>query len=80
MRLTRLTNIVWTTAIIAAAIILTAVLSTATLSAATGGDAQGSAETGAQAPVAPRFLSMTGLYSNAAGLKIDSRNRMFSPQ
>jgi hypothetical protein len=33
-----------------------------------------------QAPVAPRFLSQTGLYSNAAKLKIDSRNRLFSPQ
>jgi cytochrome c553 len=33
-----------------------------------------------QAPVAPRFLSQTGLYSNAATLKIDSRNRLFSPQ
>ena len=36
----RLTNIVWTTALIAAAIILTAVLSTASLGAVTGGDAQ----------------------------------------
>jgi len=32
------------------------------------------------APVAPRFLSQTGLYSNATKLKIDSRNRLFSPQ
>ena len=38
------------------------------------------AETGALAPVAPRLLSQTGLYSNAATLKIDSRNRTFSPQ
>jgi hypothetical protein len=30
--------------------------------------------------VAPRFLSQTGLYSDAATLKIDSRNRTFSPQ
>jgi cytochrome c553 len=37
-------------------------------------------ETGAQAPVAPRFLSQTGLYANAATLTIDSRNRTFSPQ
>jgi hypothetical protein len=37
------------------------------------------AETGA-APVAPRFLSETGLYANAAKLKIDARNRTFSPQ
>jgi len=33
-----------------------------------------------QAPVAPRFLSQTGLYSDAGKLKIDSRNRLFSPQ
>jgi hypothetical protein len=38
------------------------------------------AETGAQAPVAPRFLSQTGLYASAATLTIDSRNRPFSPQ
>ena len=69
----KLTNIVWTTAVIAAAIILTAVLSTATLAAA-------GQETGAQAPVAPRFLSQTGLYADVAILKIDSRNRTFSPQ
>src|SRR5690349_7109351 len=31
-------------------------------------------------PVAPRFLSQTGLYADAAALKIDSRNRNFSPQ
>ena len=37
-------------------------------------------ETEAQAPVAPRFLSQTGLYSDVATLKIDSRNRTFSPQ
>ena len=34
----------------------------------------------AQAPVAPRFLSQTGLYADAATQKIDSRNRLFSPQ
>src|SRR5215203_6160611 len=39
----RLTNIVWTTAFIAAAIILTAVLSTASLGAATGGGEPGKA-------------------------------------
>jgi len=41
-----------------------------------------SAQTGteAPAPVAPRFLSQTGLYADAATLKIDSRNRVFSPQ
>jgi hypothetical protein len=38
------------------------------------------AETGAAAPVAPRLLTETGLYSNAATLKIDSRNKTFSPQ
>jgi cytochrome c553 len=37
-------------------------------------------ETGAAAPVAPRLLSQTGLYSDAAKLKIDERNRTFSPQ
>jgi cytochrome c553 len=37
-------------------------------------------ETGAMAPVAPRLLSQTGLYSDAATLKIDARNRTFSPQ
>ena len=30
--------------------------------------------------MAPRFLSQTGLYSDAAKLKIDARNRTFSPQ
>jgi hypothetical protein len=30
--------------------------------------------------VAPRFLSQTGLYADAATQKIDSRNRLFSPQ
>ena len=39
-----------------------------------------SSEKEAPAPVAPRFLSQTGLYSDAATLKIDSRNRTFSPQ
>jgi hypothetical protein len=38
------------------------------------------AETGAPAPVAPRLLSQTGLYSDVATQKIDSRNRTFSPQ
>jgi hypothetical protein len=32
------------------------------------------------APVAPRFLSQTGLYTDAATLKIDTRNRLFSAQ
>jgi len=68
----RTTNIVWTTALIAAAIILTAVLSTARLRAA-------GLETETQTPVAPRFLSQTGLYADAATLKIDSRSRTFSP-
>ena len=44
------------------------------------GRATAGPETGMPAPVAPRFLSQTGLYSNAATLKIDSRNRTFSPQ
>lgn len=34
----------------------------------------------APAPVAPRFLSETGLYADAAALTIDARNRLFSPQ
>jgi len=37
-------------------------------------------ETGTTAPVAPRLLSQTGLYSDAATMKIDARNRPFSPQ
>jgi hypothetical protein len=37
-------------------------------------------ETGATAPVAPRLLSQTGLYADVATLKIDARNRAFSPQ
>jgi cytochrome c553 len=45
----RLTNIVWTTAIIAAAIMLTAVLSTATLRAAGAGGAAPAAGAGTQA-------------------------------
>lgn len=75
IRTLRLTNIVWTTAIIAAAILLTAVLSTASLRAANA-----EPETGATAPVAPRFLSQTGLYSDPATFKVDPRNRLFSPQ
>ncbi len=54
-------------AVVAAALFLSIVRATAT-------------ETGALAPVAPRFLSQTGLYSNAATLTIDPRNRTFSPQ
>ena len=42
--------------------------------------AAAASETGATAPVAPRLLSQTGLYSDAATLKIDARNRTFSPQ
>ena len=42
--------------------------------------ATAAAETEATAPVAPRFLSDTGLYSNVAKLTIDPRNRTFSPQ
>jgi hypothetical protein len=36
--------------------------------------------TEAQAPVAPRFLTDTGLYADAVTLKVDPRNRRFSPQ
>jgi cytochrome c553 len=39
-----------------------------------------SMETGTAAPVAPRLLSQTGLYANVATLKVDPRNRRFSPQ
>ena len=42
--------------------------------------ATAASETEAAAPVAPRFLSDTGLYSNVAKLAIDPRNRTFSPQ
>ena len=42
--------------------------------------ATAASEGGAPAPVAPRFLSQTGLYSNAAKLTIDPRYRTFSPQ
>jgi hypothetical protein len=45
-----------------------------TVSAATVDDSR------TQEPVAPRLLSETGLYSDPATLKIDSRNRLFSPQ
>ena len=42
--------------------------------------ATAASETEAPAPVAPRFLSDTGLYSNVAKLEVDKRNRTFSPQ
>ena len=42
--------------------------------------ATAASETGAMAPVAPRLLSQTGLYSSNASLKVDDRNRTFSPQ
>ena len=42
--------------------------------------ATAASETGAPAPVAPRLLSQTGLYADVAALKIDARNRTFSPQ
>jgi len=42
--------------------------------------ATAASETEAAAPVAPRFLSDTGLYSDVAKLKVDPRNRTFSPQ
>ena len=54
---------------------ITAVVMLATIGSATAGT-----ETEATAPVAPRFLSQTGLYADAATLKIDARNRNFSPQ
>ena len=47
---------------------------------ATIGSATAGTEAGAGAPVAPRWLSQTGLYADAATLTIDSRNRTFSPQ
>jgi cytochrome c553 len=37
-------------------------------------------ETETAAPVAPRLLSQTGLYADAATLMVDKRNRVFSPQ
>jgi hypothetical protein len=37
-------------------------------------------ETEVKAPVAPRLLSQTGLYADAAALTIDAGNRLFSPQ
>jgi len=42
--------------------------------------AAAASETGATAPVAPRLLSLTGLYSNVTTLEVDARNRTFSPQ
>lgn len=53
---------------------------TAVVMLATIGSAAAGTETEATAPVAPRFLSQTGLYTDAATLKIDARNRNFSPQ
>lgn len=44
------------------------------------GRATAGQETGTETPVAPRLLSQTGLYAEAATLKIDPRNRPFSPQ
>ena len=43
-------------------------------------NAAAASETGAAAPVAPRLLSQTGLYADAVKLKIDPRNKTFSPQ
>src|SRR6188768_2380751 len=54
---------------------ITAVILFAAIGRATAGQGME-----AQAPVAPRFLSQTGLYADAATQKIDSRNRLFSPQ
>jgi len=43
-------------------------------------NAAAASETGAAAPVVPRLLSQTGLYADAVKMKIDPRNRTFSPQ
>jgi hypothetical protein len=50
----------------------------AVMVAAIGSAVAGSTE--APTPVAPRLLSQTGLYADAATLTIDSSNRPFSPQ
>ena len=65
----RLTNIVWTTALIAAAIILTAVLSTASLSAVTGGDAQ-SGKTAAQVARGKYLVDIMGCHDCHTPMKL----------
>jgi len=54
---------------------ITAVVMLATIGSATAGT-----EKEATTPVAPRFLSQTGLYAGPTTQKIDARNRNFSPQ
>ena len=65
----RLTNIVWTTALIAAAIILTAVLSTASLGAVTGGDAQ-SGKTAAQVARGKYLVDIMGCHDCHTPMKL----------
>lgn len=70
------------TTTIAAALFVSIVRATAAETGAPAAirQAQASPEGSRGAPVAPRFLSETGLYSDAATLTIDRRNRTFSPQ
>lgn len=56
------------------------ITSVAVVMMATINNAAAGTEKEATAPVAPRFLSQTGLYADAATQKIDARNRNFSPQ
>ena len=65
----RLTNIVWTTAVIAAAIILTAVLSTASLGAVTGGDAQ-PGKTAAQVARGKYLVDIMGCHDCHTPMKL----------
>ena len=65
----RLTNIVWTTALIAAAIILTAVLSTASLGAVTGGDAE-SGKTAAQVARGKYLVDIMGCHDCHTPMKL----------
>src|SRR5688572_8233341 len=69
MRTMRLTNIVWTTALIAAAIILTAVLSTASLGAVTGGDAE-SGKTAAQVARGKYLVDIMGCHDCHTPMKL----------
>ena len=65
----RLTNIVWTTALIAAAIILTAVLSTASLGAVTGGDAE-PGKTAAQVARGKYLVDIMGCHDCHTPMKL----------
>ena len=65
----RLTNVVWTTALIAAAIILTAVLSTASLGAVTGGDAE-SGKTAAQVARGKYLVDIMGCHDCHTPMKL----------